>query len=521
MPSNPLTGSDRQPMPGARAVGKANPSDRLEVTLVLRRREPEAFAAAVAAATAGDESKRVAHEDFAAQFGADPADVAVVRAFAAKSKLTVVREAPERRIVVLSGTVADFEAAFGVELQTFEHGRGKYRGRTGPIYLPAELDGVVEAVLGLDDRPQATPHFRVRSKNGRRISNAAASDASYPPTEVATLYQFPAGTGKGQTIGIIELGGGYKAADLQKYFAQLNVALPTVTAVSVDQATNDPTGSVDGPDGEVMLDIEIAGSIAPDCNIVVYFAPNTDAGFLDAVTTAVHDSTNKPSVISISWGGPESTWTAQSMTAFDQAFQAAATLGITVCIASGDSGSSDGSSDGSNQVDFPASSPYALGCGGTTLNSASGTISSETVWNDGANGGSSGGGVSSFFALPAWQSGLNTTSGTTKTPLAMRGVPDVSGDADPDTGYDVLVDGSSSVFGGTSAVAPLWAALVARINSIDGSTAGYINPKLYGTPSALNDIVSGNNGSFSASPGWDACTGLGSPNGPAVAALLK
>jgi kumamolisin len=521
VPSNPLTGSDRQPMPGARAVGKANPNDRLEVTLVLRRRDPKGFAAAVAAAAAGDKSKRVTREDFATHFGADPADVAAVRTFAAKSKLTVVREAPERRIVVLSGTVAQLEAAFGVQLQTFEHGRGKYRGRTGSIYLPSELDGIVEAVLGLDDRPQATPHFRVRGEDGRRTSHAAASDASYPPTEVATLYKFPAGTGKGQTIGIIELGGGYKTADLKKYFTELKVAHPTVSAVSVDQAKNDPTGSVDGPDGEVMLDIEVAGSIAPDCKIVVYFAPNTDAGFLDAVTTAVHDSTHKPSVISISWGGPESSWTSQSMTAFDQAFQSAATLGITVCIASGDNGSSDGSSDGSNNVDFPASSPYALGCGGTSLKLTGGAISSETVWNDGADGGSTGGGVSTFFPLPAWQSGLHTTSGAAKKPLAMRGVPDVCGDADPDTGYDVLVDGSSSVFGGTSAVAPLWAGLLARINSIDGSTAGYINPKLYAKPSALNDIVSGNNGSFSASPGWDACTGLGSPNGPAVAALLK
>src|SRR5487761_598338 len=121
-----------------------------------------------------------------------------------------------------------------------------------------------------------------------------------------------------------------------------------------------------------MLDIEVAGAIAPAAAIAVYFAPNTDAGFLDAVTTAIHDDVRKPSVISISWGGPESTWTQQAMSAIDQAFQAAATLGITVCVAAGDSGSTDGVSDGSNHVDFPASSSGVLACGGTSLR-ASGT----------------------------------------------------------------------------------------------------------------------------------------------------
>jgi len=285
--------------------------------------------------------------------------------------------------------------------------------------------------------------------------------------------------------------------------------------------TNSPTGDADGPDGEVMLDIGVAGSIAPEARIAVYFSPNTDAGFLDAITTAIHDTTNNPSVISISWGGPESTWTAQSMTAMDEAFQAAATMGITVCIASGDSGSSDGVTDNANHVDFPASSPHVLACGGTSLVASSSGISSETVWNDGANAGATGGGVSSFFALPAWQEGLSalTTAGS-KVALTMRGVPDVAGDADPETGYDVRVDGTDTVFGGTSAVAPLWAALIARINSSTARAAGFINPTLYRNPEDLRDITEGNNGAFAAQAGWDACTGLGSPNGVPLAGLL-
>jgi kumamolisin len=272
-----------------------------------------------------------------------------------------------------------------------------------------------------------------------------------------------------------------------------------------------------------MLDIEVAGAIAPAAVIAVYFAPNTDAGFLDAVTTAIHDEVRKPSVVSISWGGPESTWTQQSMSAMDQAFQAAAAMGVTVCIASGDSGSTDGVSDGSNHVDFPASSPNVLACGGTSLQASGTSIVSEVVWNDGnPASGAGGGGVSTFFALPIWQKGLDTTDAEgSRSPLAKRGVPDVSADADPQTGYQVLVDGTSAVYGGTSAVAPLWAGLIARINALSGRAAGFVNPALYSQPSALHDITQGNNGNFAASPGWDACTGLGSPDGAKVAGITK
>jgi kumamolisin len=270
-----------------------------------------------------------------------------------------------------------------------------------------------------------------------------------------------------------------------------------------------------------MLDIEVVGAIAPAAHICVYFAPNTDAGFLDAITTAIHDSTNRPSVISISWGSAESTWTAQAMRAMDDAFQAAATMGITICVASGDSGSSDGVSSG-DHVDFPASSSYALGCGGTSLRGTRQSITSETVWNDGASGGASGGGVSTFFPVPAWQSGLlaKSKAGKTKS-LAHRGVPDVSGDADPQTGYKIRIDGSDTVIGGTSAVAPLWAALIVRINQGASSSVGFLNPDLYRNANWLRDITQGNNGNFAAAAGWDACTGLGSPNGPSIGGALR
>jgi len=452
--------------------------------------------------------------DFARQHGAASSDLAAVKAFAAKQALQVVAEEAARRTLRLAGTVAQFEAAFGVQLLRYSHANGAYRGRTGSIHLPAELDGIVMAVLGLDNRPQAQPHFRIRRA-------AASAATSYTPERVASLYGFPSGTGQGECVALIELGGGYVPADLQGYFTTQGVGAVQVSAVAVDSGSNAPTGSPNGPDGEVMLDIEVVGSIAPQAKIVVYFAPNTDAGFLDAVTTAIHDTTNAPSVLSISWGGPESTWTPQALTAMDAAFQVAAMMGITVCVASGDNGSTDGAGDGANHVDFPASSPYALACGGTTLRANPSGIQSEAVWNDGASGGASGGGVSTFFALPTWQAGLQLreTAGNV-TALRKRGVPDVAGDADPETGYTVRIDGSDTVIGGTSAVAPLWAALIARINQINGRATGYLQPRLYQSPQSLRDITQGNNGSFAAAAGWDACTGLGSPNGAALAGLL-
>jgi kumamolisin len=512
MASVALKGSERSAMPGARILAPSDPAERLEVSLIIRRRAGQQLAALVAACATGRAMAPMSREEFAQRHGADPADFSAVRAFAAVSGLNVVQEHAARRTMVLSGTVAQFNAAFAVQLLEMQHPGGSYRGRTGSIQIPASLEGIVEAVLGLDSRPQASPHFRVRP--------AIAGSPSFTPLQVASLYEFPPGTGLGECVAIIELGGGFRPADLDTYFAGLGVASPAVTAVSVDHGANTP-GSADGPDGEVMLDIEVIGAIVPQSRIAVYFAPNTDAGFLDAVTTAIHDTSNKPSVISISWGGSESTWTDQAMTAMDEAFQAAAALGLTVCVASGDNGSGDGVNDGADHVDFPASSPFALACGGTTLKAGSGGIGSEVVWNDGAAGGASGGGISSFFALPSWQAELAAVSANGgSAPLTRRGVPDVAGDADPQTGYDVRIDGTDTVIGGTSAVAPLWAGLIARLNQAAGKPAGFLNAQLYGSPQALRDITSGNNGDFAAAPGWDACTGLGSPNGAALARLI-
>jgi len=519
MPNVVLAGSERSASAGAHATGASDPNERFEISVIVRRANGGMLHSRVTALAAGDRTARpMTRSEFAQQHGAAAVDLAAVRAFALAAGLSVVAEHAARRTVRLAGSVAQFEAAFTVSLQRFAHAGGSYRGRTGTIQIPAELQDIVEAVLGLDDRPQAQPHFRLRKP---RAPGSDAADASFTPPQVAALYGYPAGTGAGECVGLVELGGGFRPADLQTYFAGLGVGPVSVAAVPVDGAANAPTGSADGPDGEVMLDIEVVGAIAPAARVVAYFAPNTDAGFLDAVTTAIHDTTNAPSVISISWGGAESTWTTQALTAMSAAFEAAAAMGITVCVASGDNGSSDGVSGGGKHVDFPASSPFALACGGTSLKAASQAIASETVWNDGSAGGASGGGISSFFATPAWQAHLSAQSSTgAAVPLKMRGVPDVAGDADPETGYDVRIDGSDTVIGGTSAVAPLWAALIARINQINGKPAGFVNPALYANPKGLRDITQGNNGAFEATVGWDACTGLGTPDGAKLAPLV-
>ncbi len=497
-----LSGSHRLAPPGAEVVGTPAADEIIQLTVTVRRRNP---------LPQPGTAEPVSRGQFAEMYGADPADLQKVAALASAEGLTVVSSDPARRTVMLSGTTAAMAQAFGANLQLYRQNNRTFRGRTGALMIPADLAGVIEGVFGFDHRQQARARFR-------KLSSAAAAATSYTPLQVAQLYQFPQGaTGAGQTIALIELGGGYQESDLTAFFSNLGIIPPQVTAISVDGATNQPSGDPDSADGEVLLDIEVSGAIAPGANIAVYFAPNTTQGFLDAITTAVHDQTTNPNVISISWGGAESTYTSQAMQSYDQAFQDAVALGVMVCTASGDDGSSDDVTDGQAHVDFPSSSPNVLGCGGTTLQSSNGTVQSETVWNDGPGNGASGGGVSEVFPLPAYQQSANVPV-SVNSGFAGRGVPDVAGDADPDTGYQVVVDGRSLVFGGTSAVAPLWAGLIALLNQQMGQSVGFLNTSLYGplAGSVCNDVVSGNNGAYSAGPGWDACTGWGSPDGTAL-----
>lgn len=530
-----LAGSEKRPLSidahlaAEQAVPR--PGQRITVSVVLKPSRP-----LKAANRLGRE--RLTRAQFHRLHGADPKAVRLVRAFAKEYGLSISPDTPasEHRILKLVGTLAAMQRAFGVTFAHHSIEGNICRTREGGITLPAQLDGYVEAVLGLDNRPQAQPHFRIAGQQGRLAARAAqaggfasphaavahanVAGGSFTPVQIAQLYQWPANvSAKGQTIGIVELGGGYRTPDLTAYFKSLNQSTPKVTAVPVDGAKNSPSNA-NSADGEVMLDIEVAAAVAPGANIAVYFAPNTDQGFVDAVTTAIHDSKNNPSVISISWGSAEVNWTAQAMKALDSACQSAAALGITVTVAAGDNGSSDGVAG--NNVDFPASSPHVLACGGTKLLASNSTVTSEVVWNELANDeGATGGGVSNVFPLPSWQSGAGVPKPANSD--GGRGVPDVAGDADPNTGYSVRVDGQNLVIGGTSAVAPLWAGLVAVANAQNGKSTGFLQTLLYPAKAkgSFRDITSGNNGAFSAGPGWDACTGLGSPVASQMIAAVK
>jgi kumamolisin len=553
-----LVGSERSPIPNRQPIvgigEKPNPKETISVTVIIRRNAPVSNAVLHSQIY---EPEMYSHEEIESNHGATASDIEAVKGFAREYNLRVIEENKLLCYVKLSGAIGDMERAFGVSLTHVQVNEELFRERTGALTIPEELDGIIVGVHGLDNRKQAKPHFRF----------SAGTASSYTPAQVASLYNFPPGDGTGQTIAIIELGGGFKQSDLNTYFSELGLPTPKVNAKSVDGASNNPTGDPSGPDGEVMLDIEVVGAIVPKATINVYFTPNTDSGFLDAINQAIKD---KPTVISISWGGAEDTYSQMSRNNYDSAFQSAVLLGIPVTVASGDDGSTDRSvydntqkynqgtivrftdnkvyqclkngtknvTPGNNAnwqvitpsplaVDFPGSSPNVLSCGGTSIQGTT-SITNETVWNSVGSSGyhfAPGGGVSTSFTKPSYQSLVNVPSPPTSS--GGRGVPDVGGDADPNTGYKVRVDGKEFPMGGTSAVAPLWAALITLIAQSTGKRVPFLNPVLYQNASSLNDVTVGTNdvglggGHYNATNGWDPCTGLGSPKGAAILALFS
>lgn len=521
----------RQPYLDAHAIGTTPPNERMTVSLALRRNNQELLDEITDKITAGDRSQKpLTRAEFTRMFGATNADRALVKQFASEYGLSVVEEDVSRATLHLAGNAEQFQKAFGVQMHEFAHAHGTYRGVTEAVSVPAALKGVVDAVMGLDNRPVADTRHLVNHKvvganSAARIGpKAARSQTTYfAPNEFATLYNFPEGEGAGQCVAIIELGGGYMPSDNETYFAELGLKVPEIVSVSVDHAKNSPGGFDAGADGEVALDIQVIGALAQHAKMAVYFAPNTDQGFLDAINAATYDSINNPSVISISWGAPETLWSHAGMIAMNRAFQAATAMGVTVFAASGDNGSTDGLTDGRQHADFPSSSPFVVSCGGTTTLAEGDKVAKEVVWNNEGEptGGATGGGISRVFHLPHYQQGLKVKLATGKEePLEMRGSPDMTGNADPNTGYLVMVAGQMDVIGGTSAVAPLLAALVARINANNKKPAGFIHPVIYKGVASFVPITQGNNGAYAAAAPWSAATGLGRPDGKRLQALL-
>jgi kumamolisin len=528
----PLPGSKRSLMPNSRLAGPINPTEIASVTVRVRSAgNPEALAkkAYDLANTPMAERRYLTHEELEKQHGASQEDLDRIEHFAQEHDLTVVHRSAAERSVVLKGKLGDLLAAFHADVQSYHHATGTYRGRRGEITLPEGLSKVVTGVFGFDTRPKRRAPFRQKrvALSGPGGQNGVAA------TEFATRYNFPpklnstALDGTGQTIAIVELGGGFRSSDLKVFFQEIAVAPPKVTSISVDHAGNDPT-TADSADGEVMLDIEVAGAVAPNANIAVYFAPNNgDKGFLDAISAAIHDSQRKPGVMSISWGSPELSTDQQGLKAYHELFAAAGALGITVCVASGDHGTADLDASDWDQkihVDHPACDDLVLGCGGTQIDGGE-----DVVWNDGTpfdvntpggGGWASGGGISKVFPVPSYQANAGlpvSIDGGTQG----RGVPDIAMSA---TNYFTRVDTSEGASGGTSAVAPLMAGLVARLNQAMQKNVGFVNPFLYSNAAngVVHDVTSGTNaivgtiGGYEAGPGWDACSGLGTPEGTAI-----
>jgi kumamolisin len=528
----PLPGSKKSLMPRSRSAGPVDSSEIATVTVRVRSQsDPGALAkrAYDMASTPLDNRKYLTHEELAAQHGASKEDLDKVEQLAQQHNLSVVHRSAAERSIVLRGRLGDLLSAFRADVQTYHHSTGTYRGRKGEISLPEDLSKIVTGIFGFDTRPKhrAPRRQRLGANAGPGNGNGVAA------TEFATRYNFPSTfggqtlDGSGQTIAIVELGGGSRASDLKIFFREIGEPTPKVSSISVDHARNSPS-TPDSDDGEVMLDIEVAGAVAPKAKIAVYYAPNNgDKGFLDALSAAVHDAERKPGVISISWGGPEVSTDQQGIDAFHEIFAAAAALGITVCVASGDHGTADLSArdwDQKIHVDHPACDDLVLGCGGTQIENGK-----DVVWNDGTpfddqvpggGGWASGGGISSVFPVPAYQKDAKLPPSIDTGKLG-RGVPDIAMSA---TNYFTRVDGAEGASGGTSAVAPLMAGLVARLNQAKKKNVGFLNPLLYGRAGTgiVHSVDSGTNAlkstvkGYNAAPGWDACTGLGTPDGTAI-----
>jgi kumamolisin len=517
-----IPGSYRSAPPESPAISSAhniNPTEPIEISVYLKDREPDPLLQQEPM-TAGDAAIETSvaptPNDLGARRANDyAADFAKLARFANEAGLSIVKQDPSRRLVKLSGPADRLEAAFRTKLYYYNDSKHAFRARSGSLSAPADVVDSIEAVLGLDTRPIAKPKL-THPVDPHTI-------AGHLPDNIAKLYAFPAtqGQGAGQCIALIELGGGFRTSDNQKAFEAMKLVTPKVTSISVSGGLNQP-GVDPNSDGEVALDIQVAGGAAPGAAIALYFAPNTDQGFVDAITRAVHDDQNRPSIISISWGSAELNWTGQGLAAMTSAFRDAARLGVTVLAAAGDNLATDGLNDGRAHTDFPASSPYVLACGGTVIDVATGNIQSEKVWNDAGFG--TGGGISDQFDRPAYQANANLP-GSVNDHKVRRGVPDVAGNADPRSGYRTVVGGMGGTIGGTSAVAPLWSGLFALINEACGKPVGFVHPLLYGNPTVFRQITEGDNKDgqigYSAGAGWNACTGLGAPDSAKMLDMFK
>ena len=523
-----LRGSTRYQRNGSQVLGRSDANEWADVTVKVRRKiqlpEP-------------NPDKPISLDVLSEKYGASPKNLDLVERELTAYGLSVKSKNVATRTVEVVGPVSAMERAFGVVLFKVAHEGITYRGRVGDIHIPSRLNGIVTGVFGLDTRPMIKRRPLLSVQTSASTTPPTSHRLWFFPTELAAAYQFPVATGKGQVIGILEFEGTYSASDLQTFWklGGNGKAIPTVNVTNVESLSAAQANNQDGT-GETMLDVEIAAAVCPEAAIHIYVSEFTEKGWVANLDAALADKT-PPTVISISYSFPEGVnpWTQQALDQVNDSLKELANAGITVCVSSGDDGSSDGMEDGMAHVGFPATSPYVLAVGGTSLNRHTGV---EEVWHEGdgvrPNGGATGGGVSAMVPRPAWQSSINIAS-VNPHALVGRIIPDVSADAALTTGYRMFGPNSQAstppsawqTVGGTSAATPLWAALIARVQQL-GKQVGFLTPRLY-APSAnsngkalgnvaCRDITQGTNASgkahgYAANSGYDAATGWGSPNG--------
>ena len=512
-----LAGSDRGAPENAAYVGDVDPAERIVVALHLKRRSPDKFQPG----SAGDLarlSQPMTRQALVAERKRTHARAAARVGTFAKANRLVVRDVNlAGRVVTLEGSARQMSEIFGARLCLYDGlddgGARRFRARIGQLMIPSEIAPWTRAILGFDQRP-----LTMRPVNRLQPLAGAGAGTGLWPTEVAALYGIPLDHDTSSVcVGIIALGGGYLPSDLAKALT----GMQRQDRVAIDQSVSGSHNTFGGgtpADQEIALDLQIIAGLVPKSEIVVYFAPNTIQSLVTAINQAIFDDVNKPQVLSVSWGSAEKFWTAPGRDAMQAVLADAQRLRVNVVFASGDQLATAGLTDGKVHVWFPASSPYALGCGGTARD---GDATAEVVWNDGSGG--TGGGISDVFPVPAYQLNL-TLPPSANDGAKRRGVPDVAGAAAGKPGYRVVLNGVDTVKDGTSAVAPLWAALIAIANAQRGTPLGLVNSVLYSNPSLLRPIIRGNNRDdgkgYDAGPGWSACTGLGVPRGADIIAAL-
>lgn len=499
----PILGTHREPWPGSSRAGDLDLTREILLTAWLRPKrggELDANAARTLGATPPSKRAYVDRAKLARETDVDPGDVALFRSFCAQHKISV--EEAHWRSLVLSGTIEHFIDAFGATVATHvDAGKRRFRHRSGGLHAPPEIAAITRGVFGLHQWPRAVTLRQLR----RHATPLTAA-------QVAARYDFPDADGSGQTIGILQCRAQFKAADFERCMRAQGITTQQPTTVLVDDAVVKHENETSS-DLEAALDTQIAAALAPGARIVIYEGPNDERGFLDVVRKAIFDSERAISILSISYGWPEMLWTPATLRLLDELFAAAALVGVSVFCSSGDNGA-ELDYDGQPHVLAPASSPFAIGCGATTID----RHGQESAWAQ------TGGGFSTSFPVQSWHDAVVAHAGSAGAEPG-RGVPDVAAQEGP--GYTVYVDGVELAMGGTSAVAPVWAALTARINQRLERPAGFFAPLLYrhaagcGEKRLFRDVTSGGNDRYKARAGWNPCTGLGVPVGSAIEEMLR